>query len=347
MGHIRTKKVKYLRMKCIMVLLACLLLAAFARSQPLTYYSGALIEKFDDTPFSLFQQDEKHIYAYNYIKPDYYIDVFDKDNLKRTEHIRIPLPSKDSIKFTIENLLPLPERFLVFYSWFDKTNQQIKLEMIPFNEKGERVGNVKLIDTLSGTNQRRAGSFTVSNRTAENRFVSYGFKRVKNVSCINIDFFDYSGNKIKTQDFNIDNEGLLVHSFFDDESIYRLQRSKMGNRNVKWTLDIYSPSSTTAHTINLEQADRSGVYLSNMFDSYCDSNSLYLLSPYTTTALAKKAEGVYLAKVNLKTHMLEKESVIPLQSGSRYRLNSGRLFFIFLRAYGHYSAKWWWFACFV
>ncbi|MFT3902182.1 MAG: hypothetical protein QM727_03375 [Niabella sp.] len=230
----------------------------------------------------------------------------------------MPLPSRDSIKFSIENLFVLKEIFLVFYSWFDKAAQEGRLEMLAFDKNGARIGDIKLIDVLPGKNERKAGTFVVSNRPAENKFLSYGYKKIKGTSYINIDHIDYSGNKLQSQDFNIDNAGYVVHSFFDDENLYRLVRNKAGNRNVKWSLNLYSPNSNNVQTVYLTLPSEEKIYLSNMFKSYTDKkDNLFFLSSYTTTALAKKAEGAYLVKVDLKTKQVIKEAAIPFKIGAQ------------------------------
>jgi hypothetical protein len=88
----------------------------------------------------------------------------------------------------------------------------------------------------------------------------------------------------------------------------------LGNRNVNWSIKIYSPESAQAQIIDLQQPSAEKVFLSNFFRSYVDKKDrLTLLSPYTLKALSKNAEGLYLAQVDSKTHSLIKESVIPFK----------------------------------
>ncbi|MBO9593119.1 MAG: hypothetical protein J7599_09420 [Niabella sp.] len=286
-------------------------------AQELRYITGAKIENYDNIYFRLFRQDEHALYAYSYVKPDFYIDIFDKEKLQAAAHIKIPFPSKDSISFSVEDLFILQDRYLAFYSYFDKSEKSEKLEMIAFDKKGSRIGEPKLIDNSEGKNERRAGAFAVFNRPAEHKFLSYGFKKIKRSNYINIDHFDYAGNKLKSQDFVVNNSWGVVLATFNDDSYIRLIRGSAGKWNLQWEVNIYSPASSEARVIRLRKPEAATLFVSDMFRSYIDDNDmLHLLSPYITSALSEKAVGLYHAKIDLKTQTLIKEAVIPFKTGT-------------------------------
>ena len=289
-------------------------LALKGKSQELSYSYGPKINDYNSIYFSLFQQDSTSLYAFRYNKYAYYLDVFDKNNLSLTEQIPIPLPSKDSIKFDFENLFILKDRYLVFYSYFNKTSQAIKLEMVAFNATGNRIGTIKEIDELPGKNERKAGSFRITNRPPENKFLSYGYKRNKGSYYLNIDHFDYEGNKLKSQDFVIDNSRFLEESFNNGETICRLERDRFNEKTANWLLSFYSPASDKAQSISINPSAGSNITLTGKFGSYVENGILYLLSPYTTSIFAQKAKGVYLITADLKEQRVLNKVVIPFKA---------------------------------
>ncbi|ANH80973.1 hypothetical protein A8C56_08250 [Niabella ginsenosidivorans] len=302
-------------MRYLLLLLLTILSCLNTKSQNLSYYSGAAIENFEKSYFELFQQDAEKIYAFHYTKPGYYLDIFDKSNLLREAHIPIPLPPRDSIKFDFENLFILKDRFLVFYSYFNKAEQTAKLEMIAFDKAGARTGAIKLIDELPGITERKAGTFVVSDLSRDEQFLSYGYKKEKDKYYLNIDHFDYSGNKLKSQDFIIDNSRYLVASFLNDETICRFEQDSRNENHANRFLSFYSPSSGKPEIINVNPPEGSGVHLTGKFGSYTDENGiLYLLCPYTTSLLASKARGVYLVTADLKKHRVIRKVTIPFKT---------------------------------
>lgn len=301
-------------MRYIVLIFISALFFLKGNSQPLSYNYGPKIDNYNNIYFTLFQQDSANLYAFNYDKTAYFLDIFDKNDLSKTAHISIPFPSKDSIKFDFENLFILKDRFLVFYSYFNKTDQAIILEMVAFDAAGNRMGNITELDKLPGKNEKKAGSFLVTNRPLENKFLSYGYKRNKGNYNLNIDHFDYEGNKLDSQDFVIDNSRFLEESFNNGETICRLERDKFNEKIASWFLSFYSPSSPKAQTIQINPSPGSNINLTGKFGSYIENGILYLLSPYTTGMFAQKAKGVYLITADLKEQRVLNRVVIPFKA---------------------------------
>ncbi|MEP6583920.1 MAG: hypothetical protein ABJA90_06625 [Ginsengibacter sp.] len=298
------------------------LYAAFAiecPAQTMQFYTGEKIEDFDKTPIRLIDQDSLNLYAFRYREPDYFLDVYEKQGLKRVSSIKIPLPPKSNLQYDLEYLFIRKDTFQICYSYFDKTELAEKLEMVTFNEAGSQIGGARLIDSSGGNNQRKAESFSVINRKKFNEFLSFGYKTIKDTSYINIDHFDYSGNKKNSQYFLYNNSGYTVHSSIDDDcNLYHLTRSKLGNRKVNWSIKIYSPQSDQAQIIGLQQPSADKIFLSNFFRSYTDSKGrINFFSPYTLKPLSVNAEGLYLVQIDAKTHALIKENVIPFRAQTR------------------------------
>src|SRR5437868_15122134 len=106
-----------------LIFISCICFFTKSKSQQLHYYSGAKIENYDfeERSFVLFSQDSNNIYAFRkHYYSTYYLDIFDKDSLLKLNSIRIPLPSKDTLKYELEALFIRNDSFLVFYSYFDK-----------------------------------------------------------------------------------------------------------------------------------------------------------------------------------------------------------------------------------
>lgn len=217
-------------MRTWIIIIACTALTDSALSQTVQQYTGAKINEEDGT-FSFFQTDSLNLYAFRYKDQSYFLDVYDKQSLKRSRLIKIPLPSRDTTKFSLENLFIQNERFQIFYSYFDKSRSAEKLEMLSFDSAGIKIGETKLIDQSEGANQKKSGDFLVINRKKFNEFLSYGYKSTKDSFYINIDHFDYSGNKTQTQDFAAKAEDdYVVGSWIDrDFNLYHLTRNKLGH----------------------------------------------------------------------------------------------------------------------
>ncbi|WP_114788934.1 hypothetical protein U0035_04940 [Niabella yanshanensis] len=300
-------------MKYILLFLIPALCALPGKSQPLDYSCGPKIDNYSNIYFTLFQQDSSNLYAFNYNRSAYFLDIFLKSDLSQTAHIPIPLPSKDSIKFDFENLFVLKDRFLVFYSYFNKSDQAIKLEMLAFDAAGKRMGTIKQLDELPGKNEKRAGTFIITNRPLENKFLSYGYKRNKGYYYLNLDHFDYEGNKLESQDFVIDNSRFLEESFNSGETICRLERDRFNEKTASWFLSFYSSSSSKVQSIDINPAAGSKINIAGKFGSYMENGVLYLLSPYTTGMFAQKARGVYLVTADLKEQRVLNRAVIPFK----------------------------------
>ncbi|MEO8110587.1 MAG: hypothetical protein ABI594_11165 [Ginsengibacter sp.] len=287
----------------------------YTHAQAPQLFLGEKIEDYNAGTFQLFSQDSLSLYSFRHVKQDYFIDVYDKATLKRSSVIKVPLPSGGTIKYNIENLFISKDLFQIFYSYFDKSAGSENLEMISFDPGGVQSGGTKIIDQSEGQNERQAGSFSVINRKKFNEFLSYGYRRSKDGSSINIDHFDYTGNKLRSQDFVLDKSGFVVHSWLDDDcNLYHLTRNKMGNRNVNWAVKFYSPDRDQAMVIELKQPSMEKIYLSNFFKTYTDKqHHINLLSTYSSTPAARAAEGIYIARINLISHTLQGESAIPFK----------------------------------
>ncbi|HKR03996.1 MAG TPA: hypothetical protein VJY62_05105 [Bacteroidia bacterium] len=306
------------RIKYLFLFILCVISIINAKSQSVEFSTGDKIVAYDEGTFELHSMDSKYLYAFRNHYEAYYVDVYDRDSLKRDVLIRIPLPSKDSVKYSLETLFTGNDTFRIFYSYFDKKNLAERLEMITFNRRGEKIGDTKLIDTSEGKNEKKAGSFSVINRKKFNEFLSYGFKRVRDTSYINIDHFDYSANKTRSQNFVLeDAEGYLVNSTIDDDcNLYRLTRSKRGNRHVKWSVNFYSPEADHSQIIELTRASSNPIFLSNFFKSFIDKQKrINLVTPYTLNSVSRYAKGLYIAQINTKNHSLIRESIVPFKMG--------------------------------
>ena len=99
--------------------------------------------------------------------------------------------------------------------------------------------------------------------------------------------------------------------------MYRLTRNKLGTRNVKWNIKLYSPDQTEATTIALNKASIEKVYLSNFFRFYTGGeDNLNVISTYSTSPAATKADGIYIARINRQSHSLINENLIPLKGSN-------------------------------
>jgi len=258
-------------MKYLLLLFLCFASIITCPAQTVQFYTGEKIEGYDKSPARLIDQDNLYLYTFRYREPDYFLDVYEKENLKQVTVIKIPLPSKYTIQYDVEYLFIRKDTFQICYSYFDKNESSEKLEMITFNKGGFQIGDTKLIDRSEGSNQKKAGGFSVINRKKFGEFLSYGYKVINDTSYINIDHFDCSGTKTGSQYFLSNSSGYIVHSSIDDDcDLYHLTRSKLGNRKVNWSIKIYSPESDQAQIINLQQPSAEKIYLSNFFKSYTD-----------------------------------------------------------------------------
>ena len=285
-------------------------------SQALHFFTGSKIEDYDEVSFHFFDQDSLYLYAFHQTLQSYFLDVYEKESLNRTSFIKIPLPSKDTTQYTIENLFIRKDTFQIFYSFFDYSNFCERLDMITFDINGIKIGETKIIDQSTGKNEIKAGNFSVINRKRFNEFISYGYKNLKDTSNVNIDHFDYSGNKKYSQNFLFNNNfGYIVNSLIDNDcNLYHLTRNKSGNRNVNWNIRIYSPDIYQSKIIELNVPSIQNIYLSNFFKSFFDNQGrVNILSPYSLSPTSKYAEGVYLVQLDSKTQTLIKESAIPFK----------------------------------
>ncbi len=292
---------------------------AHTNAQELHYFSGSKIEEFDPSTFQLYSQDSSTIYAFRFNSNDYFLEGYDKATLTRLFHIRTPLPAKDSLKYHFESLLPLNDSFLVLYSYFNKRNLREQLEMVTFDKNGNTLNNGKMVDFSEGKNEKHAGNFSVIPRKNMNEFLAFGTKIFQDTTFVTINHFDYFGNRTRSQKFSLDDEsGNIVHSLIDKEcNLYHLTRSKMGDRNVKWNVIIYTPDSDQPVKITLQKPLSNNIYLSNFIDSYIDlHNRINIIVPYATQTPAYNANGIYLAQIDSKTKSLISESIIPFKIDS-------------------------------
>jgi hypothetical protein len=306
-----------------------------AISQTVQYHTGAKIDEEEHGTFQFFRLDSLNLYAFRHKDESYFLDVYDKQSLERSRLIKIPFPLRDTAKFSVENLFKQDDKFQVFYCYFDKVSSTEKLEMVSFDSAGNKIGETKLIDQSGGMNQKKAGDFLVINRKGLDEFLSYGYKRSKDSFYINIDHFDYWGTRKQTQDFaaKIDDD-FVVRSWLDrDFNLYHLTRNKLGVRNVKWGIKLYSPEKTEVYTIPLAKPSIEKINLSNFFKFYTDDqDNLNFISTYSTTPATNKTEGIYIARLDRENHKLINENVIPLKANNRsasspetFSLSSGML----------------------
>jgi len=283
--------------------------------QVLQYRTGDKIVAYDEGTFKLHDMDSLYLYAFRNHYEAYYVDVYDRDSLRRNALIRIPLPSKDSIKYGLESLFIRNDTFQIFYSYFDKISKAEKLEMITFNRQGEKIGETKLIDVSEGKNEKKAGSFSVHNEKKLNEFISYSFKQLQDTMYINIDHFDYTGIKKRSQSFILEEEDYIIYSTWDEDyNLYHLTRNKRGNRDVTWNIRFYRPEAESPQIIRLKRASAERVYLSNFFMTYRDGQQrLNFITPYTMRPQSKYAEGMYIAQIDPVSHVLIKEDIVPFE----------------------------------
>lgn len=285
-------------------------------AQTLHCYSGAKIEDNDKESFAIFQTDSFNLYSVHRKAQNYFLGIYDKDSLKKTAIIKVPLPSRDTTEYTLEGLFIRKDTFQIFYSFFDEKNLCAKLEMTTFSRRGEKICETKLIDKSAGKNERRAGKFGILNNEKSNEFVSFGYKTLKDTTYVNIDHFDYSGNKIRTQNFIFSEDfGRVIYTHIDDYcNLYYLVKSRSIFVKSKWSLRIYSPGVDSVRIIKLNEPADDKILLSDFFKTYIDNNGrLYLISSYTLSTFSKYAQGIYLIEVDCKTLSLMKEKVIPFK----------------------------------
>ncbi len=302
--------------KKILLLLVCIFTLRGTNGQALHYSSGSKIEDYDHSTFQLYSQDSLSLYAFRSTPNDYFLEAYDKTSLTRSYKIRTPLPSKDSLKYHFEELIPLTDSFLVLYSYFSKPNLREQLEMVTFDKNGSSLNESKIIDYSDGKNERRAGNFSIINRKNMHEFLSFGAKEIQDTTFVTINHFDYFGNKKLSQKFALDDEsGNIVHSLIDREcNLYHLTRSKLANRNVKWNIIIYKPDTDLPIKIALQKPSATKIYLSNIVNSYIDLHDrINIIIPYSTQTPAYDATGIYLAQLDSKTNSLISENFIPFK----------------------------------
>jgi hypothetical protein len=284
-------------------------------SQSLLYQSGDKIESHDES-INLYALDSLYLYALR--EHNYYLDVYQRLTLKREVLIKIPLPSHDLIKYSLENLFIRNDTFQIFYSYYDKVNLSRKLEMITFNRLGEKIGDTKLIDSSDGKNKKKAGSFSVLNRKKKNEFLSYGYKEIKDTVYINIDHFDYSGNKTGSQNFAVNYDN-TVHSFFDVNcNLYHLAVSE--NDHSNWRIIYYPTDKNDPVILNLPQLSSDKFYLSPFYKTFTDAKTyISFFAPYKLKRNSNTADGFYIIRINIENHSLISENVIPFKASEASR----------------------------
>src|SRR5436190_24084038 len=109
------------------------LLLAFAwntTAQTVHCLKGTKIENYPGESFVFSEQDHSSLFAFRGEGFNYFIDVYDKNSLTINGRIKIPLPSRDSINYTLENLIVHNDTFHIFYSYFDRILRSENVEMI-------------------------------------------------------------------------------------------------------------------------------------------------------------------------------------------------------------------------
>lgn len=297
--------------------LLCLLctLQVNVTGQTVETYTGEKVFPSDLGSFQLFSFDSTRLFAFRVSENQYYLQSFSRDSLKSLSIIKIPLPSKDSIKFHLENLFVHSDYFQIFYSYFDKENKRENLDMMNFSSSGEMLGQTKTIEFSLGKNERKAGDFSVTNRPISNEFISYSFKQVKGNVKINKDHFDYNGNKLRSDNFDLlDNPNDIVYFTSDSSGEMIITKDYYSSITPNWKIKIYPSEFIKPFTLVLKKTIGQKRYLSERFYSFIDaSGNITFITPYSTSRSLIYTEGVYLVKIDQARHLLLREEFIPFK----------------------------------
>ena len=284
--------------------------------QSLHIYSGAnLGEEWKDINF--IQQDKNYLFAFKSENKKSYLLKYDKDSLLERSIIRIPLPDRETLDYSIENLFISTERYLVFYSFFSKAESKQKLEMVAFDTLGRQIGENRLIDFAEAEKERKAGEFMVYNDWRNDRFISYHYAHNRKNSYVDFDHFDYSGNKTGSKQYELNRIGSVKKSFIDDKNnIYQVIEGKAGPLSRSYSVRIYGLQKDSAVNISLNKPLTSLITLSDFFKTIETSDStLIILTPYKTNKFSNFSKGIYLVQINTRTGGLLNEKIIPFKEG--------------------------------
>jgi hypothetical protein len=293
-----------------------------AKSQSVHYYMGANAQSDNLGKFQIFSYDERVLYIFRVkdegTKNVYHLQTYSRDSLKLVSSTKIPFPDRGDVVVQIQNLFLHDDYYQVFYSWFDHVNKQEKVEMVGFSGEGEQIGATKVIDFSEGDTQRKAGFFSVFNRPSRNGFLSFGEKIVKGELMINIDHFNYDGNKLRTTNFN--NVGLrqVTYAGIDGTgSIVYITRDGYDSFNPDWRMKILTPDSEEPIRLLLQKPDEQKYYLSDRFFSFEDGDGhMNFITLFSGKRTGKYTDGLYLVRLDRSTHSILKEEFFQFRNGS-------------------------------
>lgn len=284
----------------------------------------------DYSSYQLLTQDSLNIYIFAASADNYFLDIYSKETLKRTNLVKIPLLSPKPRLYSIHNLIIRPHTFLLFYSNFD-AHEHVKLRMLAFDGKGNQIGDPKVIYASYG--ERKVKTFGLTEREKNHEFLSYGYSYTDDSIYLTLNHFDYNGNYTQRQDYSFSHDSTLYLNNYIDSSgnlIYLTFNQTADDRN-KFKVYIYSSDSPIPKCLPLHQSSVTNLLAPDLYAIDDSSGQILLLSPFATSYKSHEVDGIYIGTFDRNFSLSEK--FVPFKT-----LKAGNKTIKFGK-YGYYSVK--------
>jgi hypothetical protein len=307
-------------MKIIISLIIFLCFSSTGIAQELQYQTSDSIKNYDYSTYYIHSTDKENVYAFTWIRQRAYLDVFDRNSLKLTSTIPVPLPSFDTLEYKVEKLLISGDTLQVFYSYYNKVNLLERLYMINFDRAGKRYGQPVLIDQSEGKNDRKAGSMYVARDENKNEFISYGYKTKRDSVFISVSYFNNSGTRLRTQTNALEIEDKIINQALDHfNNLYVFSPSGESRRKLGLKLNVFSPGEMNRKTFLLHAPAEKLIVLSDQNRIYTSSrhHMLYFICPYIEYGTDNAAKGVYVVQYDILKNEVRNEKIIDFDNWSK------------------------------
>lgn len=298
-------------------LLLFFLTSAISHAQEVNYFTGPPIKNFDDENFKIIGSQGQNLYTFNGKDNNYYLTTYDTDSLKIISTVRIPLPPKDSVKYYLRDYFVRNDTIIIFYSFYQNWRFTEKLEMITFSSDGKKFGEAKFIDDSYGFDRKKYSRFYITENKDKSEILSYSYNVEKDSLKLRINRISYSGKILSTEEFKFEADKIYYGSLRNDVdgNVYLVSRDRRRKRNVQWQLQVYANNTDSVFKIDLKLPAEKNVFLINEFELYYDSDETVLLAtPYSLEQQNFLAKGIYILRMNMKTHKLVSERVVPFKT---------------------------------
>lgn len=276
---------------------------------------------------NLFEIDSNSVSVLRYgeLKEEkkYRIETYSRDSLILISETPIPFPQSKhpDIKYNFEKLIHIKDKYRLFYSWFSWGERKKRICLTDFDERGLILNQAMSIDSSYGSNDRKAGDFSVINLASNEEFNCIHTQTFFDTVNVNLSRFNFEGQKIKSQTFYIGPTfGEVYYSFTGEDGVlYYILREKKSRKNKEWKIKMFSLESDKPFEVLFSHPELKNQKISPYFKVFKNKRGdiLNLITSYSIYNDVYSPDGIYWIKFDRINKRILSENFIPLYNFER------------------------------